>query len=215
MAKPEDVETPDAGEDQPQMSVTEQLRVQTELGNEEEAKRTPAPKGKTRQLLVVMRHGERIDEVCCMQKWCQYWKQRQYQQQIVLQVDKQWSAIAPRPYDPFLSEHGEEQVGPHSALPLPYSCTDTQSKPPACDQCPPDCCRPRKLLPNSNNTTSRKSSSLHSTGGALLMLASPPFCVCLVPHNVPFSVLLPKCSLVGHLNMWLIKIQSKSSLFYE
>ena len=26
------------------------------------------------------------------------------------QVDKQWSAIAKRPYDPFLSDHGEDQV---------------------------------------------------------------------------------------------------------
>lgn len=64
MAKPEDVEQPEAGEDQPQMSVAEQLRVQTELArDEEEAKRTPAPKGRSRQILVVMRHGERIDEV--------------------------------------------------------------------------------------------------------------------------------------------------------
>lgn len=62
MAKPEDVETPDAGEDQPQMSVAEQLRVQTELADEEQ-RITKAPAGRNRQLLVVMRHGERIDEV--------------------------------------------------------------------------------------------------------------------------------------------------------
>lgn len=86
MAKPEDVETPDAGEDQPQMSVAEQLRVQTELADEEQ-RITKAPAGRNRQLLVVMRHGERIDE-----------------------VNKEWSAIAPRPFDPFLSEHGEEQA---------------------------------------------------------------------------------------------------------
>lgn len=27
-----------------------------------------------------------------------------------LQVDKEWSAISKRPYDPFLSDHGEDQV---------------------------------------------------------------------------------------------------------
>jgi hypothetical protein len=64
MRDEDDVEKPEPGEDQPQMSASEQLRVQTELAQEEEYKRTVAPPGKTRQLLIVMRHGERIDEVC-------------------------------------------------------------------------------------------------------------------------------------------------------
>ena len=51
------------GGDQPQLPTAEQLRVQTELARDEVYKRTRAPPGKTRQLLVVMRHGERIDEV--------------------------------------------------------------------------------------------------------------------------------------------------------
>ena len=63
MAKPEDVEQPDAGDETPQMPIGEQLRVQTELARDEEAESTLAPKGKKRQLLIVMRHGERIDEV--------------------------------------------------------------------------------------------------------------------------------------------------------
>lgn len=54
---------PEPGEDQPLIGIAEQLRAQTELAREEEFKRTPAPPGKTKQLLVVMRHGERIDEV--------------------------------------------------------------------------------------------------------------------------------------------------------
>ena len=57
------VDKPEPGEDQPQMPVAEQLRVQTELAREEQYKRTVAPPGKIRQLLVVMRHGERVDEV--------------------------------------------------------------------------------------------------------------------------------------------------------
>ncbi len=64
MRDEDDVDKPEPGEDQPQMSASEQLRVQTELAREEEYKRTAAPPGKTRQLLIVMRHGERIDEVC-------------------------------------------------------------------------------------------------------------------------------------------------------
>ena len=64
MGDEDDVDKPEPGEDQPQMSASEQLRVQTELAQEEEYKRTVAPPGKTRQLLIVMRHGERIDEVC-------------------------------------------------------------------------------------------------------------------------------------------------------
>ena len=64
MRDEDDVDKPEPGEDQPQMSASEQLRVQTELAQEEEYKRTVAPPGKTRQLLIVMRHGERIDEVC-------------------------------------------------------------------------------------------------------------------------------------------------------
>ncbi|KAL3132345.1 hypothetical protein ABBQ32_008922 [Trebouxia sp. C0010 RCD-2024] len=83
----DDEEKPEPGEDQPQMSITEQLKAQTELAREEEFKRTPAPPGKSKQLLVVMRHGERIDE-----------------------VNKEWSAISKRPYDPFLSDHGEDQA---------------------------------------------------------------------------------------------------------
>lgn len=59
----DDDDKPEPGEDQPQMSAGEQLRVQTELAREEEYNRTVAPPGKNRQLLVVMRHGERIDEV--------------------------------------------------------------------------------------------------------------------------------------------------------
>lgn len=62
----DDEEKPEPGEDQPQMSITEQLKAQTELAREEEFKRTPAPPGKSKQLLVVMRHGERIDEVSCL-----------------------------------------------------------------------------------------------------------------------------------------------------
>lgn len=62
----DDEEKPEPGEDQPQMSITEQLKAQTELAREEEFKRTPAPPGKSKQLLVVMRHGERIDEVNCL-----------------------------------------------------------------------------------------------------------------------------------------------------
>lgn len=54
---------PEPGEDQPQMGIAEQLRAQTELAREEEFKRTAVPPGKTKQLLIVMRHGERIDEV--------------------------------------------------------------------------------------------------------------------------------------------------------
>ncbi|DBA67670.1 TPA: hypothetical protein ACH3X2_001262 [Trebouxia sp. C0005] len=87
MRDQDDVDKPEPGEDQPQMSASEQLRVQTELAREEEYKRTAAPPGKTRQLLIVMRHGERIDE-----------------------VDKSWSAIAKRPFDPFLSDHGQDQA---------------------------------------------------------------------------------------------------------
>lgn len=87
MGDEDDVDKPEPGEDQPQMSASEQLRVQTELAREEEYKRTAAPPGKTRQLLIVMRHGERIDE-----------------------VDKSWSAIAKRPFDPFLSDHGQDQA---------------------------------------------------------------------------------------------------------
>lgn len=79
------------GQDPP---VPEQLRVQTEIDEEEEQleQPKPAPPGVDRQLLVVMRHGQRIDE-----------------------VDKEWSAQAKRPYDPYLTEHGEKQakaVGP-------------------------------------------------------------------------------------------------------
>lgn len=117
MAKPEDVEQPEAGEDQPQMSVAEQLRVQTELAlHEEEARRTKAPAGRNRQIMVVMRHGERIDEVCRKQQAsklpliCKFCGRQHNAKCGVLQVDKEWSAIAPRPFDPFLSEHGEDQV---------------------------------------------------------------------------------------------------------
>lgn len=58
-----DEDKPEPGEDQPQMSITEQLKAQTELAREEEFKRVAAPPGINKQLLVVMRHGERIDEV--------------------------------------------------------------------------------------------------------------------------------------------------------
>lgn len=63
MAGDDDKAEAGEGDDQPQLGIAEQLRAQTELAREEEFKRTPAPPGKTKQLLVVMRHGERIDEV--------------------------------------------------------------------------------------------------------------------------------------------------------
>ena len=59
----DDEDKPEPGEDQPQMSITEQLKTQTELAREDVFKRTAAPPGKSSQILVVMRHGERIDEV--------------------------------------------------------------------------------------------------------------------------------------------------------
>ena len=110
----DDDDKAEPGEDQPQVPAAEQLRVQTELAREEEehARRTAAPPGKDRQLLVVMRHGERIDEVWCnvLQLEAGQLESNTYLVFLQLQVDKAWSALAKRPYDPFLSDHGQDQV---------------------------------------------------------------------------------------------------------
>ncbi|KAK9816577.1 hypothetical protein WJX72_002145 [[Myrmecia] bisecta] len=66
----------------------EQIQAQAEVDEEigeEPPKR--APPGATKQLLVVMRHGQRIDE-----------------------ITPGWSAEAKRPYDPYLSPKGEQQA---------------------------------------------------------------------------------------------------------
>ncbi len=65
----------------------EQLQAQTEAAVEEEE--TGPPLGTKRQYLVVMRHGERMDE-----------------------IDVGWRQTSKRPWDPPLSDKGLLQVGP-------------------------------------------------------------------------------------------------------
>ncbi len=42
---------------------------------------------------------------------------------LTLQVDKSWSAIAKRPFDPFLSDHGQDQVLLQASLVPPAATT--------------------------------------------------------------------------------------------
>ena len=67
-------------------SIPEQLAAQQEAAYIEEEETGP-PLGTKRQYLVVMRHGERLDE-----------------------VDVEWRGTAERPWDPPLSPKGEQQA---------------------------------------------------------------------------------------------------------
>jgi hypothetical protein len=67
-------------------SIPEQLAAQQEAAHIEEEETGP-PLGTKRQYLVVMRHGERLDE-----------------------VDVAWRETAERPWDPPLSPKGEQQA---------------------------------------------------------------------------------------------------------
>ena len=68
-------------------SIPEQLAAQQEAAYAEEEETGP-PLGTQKQYLLVMRHGERLDE-----------------------VDVGWREKAERPWDPPLSPKGEQQVG--------------------------------------------------------------------------------------------------------
>lgn len=82
-------ESGQGAEDSPEPGAVEQLQTQAELGMQEQDREERQPSGPPvrRQYLVVMRHGERIDE-----------------------VDKAWGASSDRPFDPWLSPKGEEQA---------------------------------------------------------------------------------------------------------
>ena len=71
----------------PSRGLPEQLQAQTEAAVEEEE--TGPPLGTKRQYLVVMRHGERMDE-----------------------IDVSWRSTSKRPWDPPLSDKGLLQVRP-------------------------------------------------------------------------------------------------------
>ena len=86
----------------------EQLQAQSEAAEEEEE--TGPPLGTKRQYLVVMRHGERMDE-----------------------IDVSWRETSKRPWDPPLSDKGLQQV-------LNGTCCKSNSKlhgigSPRCTEC--------------------------------------------------------------------------------
>ncbi|KAL3136249.1 hypothetical protein ABBQ32_007258 [Trebouxia sp. C0010 RCD-2024] len=82
-------ELPSMVEEMDQLGVQAQLARESPTRTEDPENPQGPPKGPAtkRQHLVVMRHGERIDE-----------------------IDKTWSAQAARPYDPYLTPKGEEQA---------------------------------------------------------------------------------------------------------
>ena len=112
----------------PQVDAVEQLRVQ-----EEASSLYPQPPEsddggggeKKRQYLVVMRHGQRADEVCLIVSYVvKIFGPALFSVTyvvltslifptltvLVTQIDPDWVTTAVRPFDPPLTEKGEEQV---------------------------------------------------------------------------------------------------------